>query len=179
MPAQSPAATRYAEAAFSLAADSGSEERWAAEVSAAAEAFGTGGGAVFLGDRRVPAERKFTVIEQALAGALPEVRNLVKLLVSRGRAESLPQVAERFRALWDERRGVARAIVRTAVALDGQEQQQLTARLGELTGKQIDLHAEVDPEILGGIVVRIGDTLIDGSARGRLLALKRQLEGPV
>ena len=179
MPTQSPAATRYAEAAFSLAAESGNEERWANDVSAAAEAFGAGGGAVFLADRKVSTDRKFAVIEQALAGALPEVRNLVKLLISRGRAETLPLVAERFRALWDEKRGVAQASVRTAVALDRGEQQQLTARLGEFTGKQIDLHAEVDPEILGGIVVRIGDTLIDGSARSRLLALKRQLEGPV
>jgi F-type H+-transporting ATPase subunit delta len=101
----------------------------------------------------------------------------VRLLGSKGRLALIPQIAERFQELFDEERGIAHAQVVTAVAMSDAERDALTKRLSELTGKQVDVKAFVEPEILGGLVARIGDRLIDGSARTKLLALKRQLAG--
>jgi F-type H+-transporting ATPase subunit delta len=173
----SSAAIRYAEAFYSLAVESNQQEQWIADLGAANEAFGAGGGQAFLVDRKISPERKFEIIDQALAQASPQVRNLVKLLAGKGRGEILPEVVAKVRELWDEARGVAHARVTTAVALDDGERSALAQRLSATTGKQVEIDAEVDPEILGGIVVRLGDKLIDGSARSRLRALKRQLEG--
>jgi F0F1-type ATP synthase delta subunit len=87
------------------------------------------------------------------------------------------QIAEEFRVLLDEQRGIAWAEVLTAIPLDEEQKRRVAARLGEVTGKQVNVDAAVDPSILGGLIARIGDTLIDGSTRSRLLALKKELMG--
>lgn len=101
--------------------------------------------------------------------------NLLRLLRRKGRLALGPSIASYVRELLDERRGVARAEVRTAVEIDEERQQWFATQLGELTGQQIEISAEVDPDLIGGAVVRIGDRLIDGSARSRLRALRAQL----
>jgi F-type H+-transporting ATPase subunit delta len=68
-----------------------------------------------------------------------------------------------------------RAEVRTAVALDDERREAIASRIREWTGKQVEIETEVDPELLGGAVIRIGDQLIDGSTRGRLRGLREQL----
>lgn len=175
----SSAAIRYAEAAFALAGSEGKLAEWADNLAAVGGAFGDGGGQAFLADRKVSTDRKFTVIDQALAGAQPGVRNLVKLLAQKGRGELVGEVVAKFKELYDDSRGVVHARVTTAVELSGSDRDALQARLGQTTGKQVEIETEVDPAILGGIVVRIGDSLVDGSARSRLVALKRQLEGSI
>ncbi len=111
--------------------------------------------------------------------AVPEIGqlqlNLLRLLRRKGRLALGPSIASYVRELLDERRGVARAEVRTAVEIDEERRQWFATRLGELTGQQIEISAEVDPDLIGGAVVRIGDRLIDGSARSRLRALRSQL----
>jgi F-type H+-transporting ATPase subunit delta len=77
----------------------------------------------------------------------------------------------------DDRRGIAHATVTTAVALSDEERRAVTGKLSSITGKQVDITSVVDESIIGGVVARIGDQLIDGSTRTRLLALKRRLEG--
>ena len=79
-------------------------------------------------------------------------------------------------ALYEEDRGIAHASVRTAVAMSDGEQEALVKRLSDMTGKSILIEAEVDPQIIGGMVVRIGDRLIDGSTRTRLITLRRRLQ---
>ncbi|MHB8377115.1 MAG: F0F1 ATP synthase subunit delta, partial [Dehalococcoidia bacterium] len=77
----------------------------------------------------------------------------------------------------DERRGIAHALVTTAVPLSDDERGAVAARLSAITGKTVDVVPVVDPAIIGGVVARIGDQLIDGSTRTRLKALRRSLEG--
>ncbi len=103
------------------------------------------------------------------------VGNLLKLLESKGRLPLLSQIAEFFQTLLDDHNGIAHAQVLTAVAMTEDEQRTLATRLSELTGKQVLVEAHEAPEILGGMVARIGDRLIDGSAKTKLLALKREL----
>ena len=77
----------------------------------------------------------------------------------------------------DEHRGIAHATVVTAVPLSDAEREAVEKRLGEMSGMQVIAHMEVEPEIVGGLVARIGDKVIDGSTRAKLLALKRSLAG--
>jgi F-type H+-transporting ATPase subunit delta len=97
--------------------------------------------------------------------------------VEKGRIELAQQVRDEYQRLLDERRGIAQATVFTAVPLSDDERRAVAQRLQKLTGKEIVLDAQVDPDVLGGLVARIGDRLIDGSTRGRLLALRQSLVG--
>ena len=103
------------------------------------------------------------------------VQNLIQLLLKRGRIEQLPRVAAEFRRLDDRRLGITHATATSATALTPDEVRALTARLEQSTGGRVELRVEVDPSLLGGLVVRIGDRLIDGSVRGRLERLRNQL----
>ena len=97
------------------------------------------------------------------------------LLVRRGRIELLPEVAAQLRRLYDQRQGIVKATVTSAAPLTEAETIALRERLAGMTGGRVDLSVQVDPAILGGVMVRLGDRLIDGSVRGRLERLRTRL----
>jgi F-type H+-transporting ATPase subunit delta len=99
----------------------------------------------------------------------------VLLLLRRGRIDLLPQVAQEFRALYEKRAGIVRATVISAAPLAEDEQRALRERLGQMTSGRVEMTVEVDPAILGGVIVRLGDRMIDGSVRGRLERLRSRL----
>ncbi|MCI0856252.1 MAG: F0F1 ATP synthase subunit delta [Chloroflexi bacterium] len=170
-----PAAKRYAQAAFELARDRNELDAWEPAMRSLGEATASDEAIAFLDDRRVPGEAKEAFLTQ-VTGELPALTsNLVKLLESKRRLALLPQIAEFFQSLLDEHNGIAHAQVLTAVSIGDDERRALANRLSELTGKQVQVEIHEAPEILGGLVARIGDRLIDGSAKTKLLALKRQL----
>ena len=117
--------------------------------------------------------------QETVRRVVPEIGqlqlNLLRLLRRKSRLALGPSIASYVRELLDERRGIARAQVRTAVEIDEERRQWFASQLGALTGMQVEVEAEVDPDLIGGAVVRIGDRLIDGSARSRLRALRAQL----
>jgi F-type H+-transporting ATPase subunit delta len=116
------------------------------------------------------------LIAEALGGRVSgPVLNLVQLLLRRGRIDQLPNVAAAFRRLDDARRGITVATATSATALGPDEVRALTARLEQMTGGPVELEIAVDPSVLGGLIVRVGDRLIDGSVRGRLERLRDQL----
>lgn len=122
-------------------------------------------------DARVPDAR----VPDAGASAAPLVRNLSLLLLRRGRIDLLPNVAAEFRRLDDARQGIVPAAATSASPLGPDEVRALTARLEQLTGGRVALDLQVDPSIIGGLIVRLGDRLIDGSVRGRLERLRSRL----
>lgn len=170
------AAKRYAEAAYQLAREQGTVEAWSAALELMAAAFADPEMTAVMDSPRLPSAAKLALIERTLAGIDPLALNLVRLLVIKGRTYLVPQIAEAFRERMDEERGIAHAQVVTAVPLSEAEKAAIAARLKEITGKQVVLEAEVDESIVGGLVARIGDRLIDGSTKSRLLALKKQLQ---
>jgi F-type H+-transporting ATPase subunit delta len=87
----------------------------------------------------------------------------------------LPRVAAEYRRLDDRRQGITHATATSASELTQDEIRELTARLEQSTGGRIALDVEVDPSLLGGLIVRVGDRLMDGSVRGRLERLRNQL----
>ena len=97
------------------------------------------------------------------------------LLAQRGRLSSLPAVERQFKRLVDRERGIVPAAVSSAVPLEPAELEAIGARVRELTGSQVEITASVDPELIGGLTVRVGDRLIDASVRGRLERLRDRL----
>jgi F-type H+-transporting ATPase subunit delta len=170
------AARRYAEAAFEVAMRDGSLERWRPELDLAAGIAGDERALDVLANPSVPLERRTKALDDMLGERVSRpVRNLIQLMLRRGRIEQLPRVAAEFRRLDDERQGITHAIATSATALTPDEVRALTARLEQSTGGRISLDVQVDPSLLGGLVVRVGDRLIDGSVRGRLERLRNQL----
>jgi F-type H+-transporting ATPase subunit delta len=171
------AAKRYAQAAFAVALEYDEVERWAEDLDALATLMGEPRAAAFLESDKVSDAEKRALLEATLADVNPRAMNLAQLLVDKRRGGLTDQIRQEFHELLDEHRGIARATVTTAVPMSDEETRTVAARLSAITGKRVIVQQRVDPDILGGLVAKIGDTLIDGSVRSRLAALKRQLEG--
>jgi F-type H+-transporting ATPase subunit delta len=171
------AAKRYAQAAFDIARETDELDRWVEDLRAIADLAAQPGVVEVLASSRVPFEVKERLLRSGLADVSPLALNLARLLVQKGRIALAGQVRDEYQRLLDEYRGMAQALVLTAVPLSEDEERAVAQRLRELTGKEIVLEGRVAPEILGGLVARVGDRLIDGSTRTRLLELRRQLAG--
>jgi F-type H+-transporting ATPase subunit delta len=166
---------RYADAAFEIALRDKTVETWRKELEAAAETSTAGELESVLANPAIPLEERVTVAEKVFASLSGPVRNLILLLIRRRRIEQLPRVAAEFARLDDKRNGLTHATATSAAPLGADEIRAITARLEELTDGKIALETAVDPSLLGGVVVRVGDRLLDGSVRGRLERLRNQL----
>jgi F-type H+-transporting ATPase subunit delta len=166
---------RYAEAAFEVALRDDTLETWRRELELATATLVSGELADVLANPATPLDQRVDAADRIFADLSRPVRNLVLLLVRRGRIEQLPRVAAEFARLDDRRNGLIHATATSAAPLGPDEIRSVTARLEELTGGRVVLETAVDPDLLGGIVVRVGDRLIDGSVRGRLERLRNQL----
>lgn len=170
------AARRFAEAAFEVATRDGTLETWRSELDASAIRLGDERVLSVLANPAIPLDQRSVAASGLLEHtASRPVQNLIQLLLRRGRIEDLPRVAAEFRRLDDRRQGITHATATSATALTPDEVRALTARLEQSTGGRIALDVQVDPSLLGGLVVRVGDRLIDGSVRGRLERLRNQL----
>jgi F-type H+-transporting ATPase subunit delta len=129
-----------------------------------------------LTDQSLPVEKRQAIVEDLLGQkASPLTVNLISFLVGSGRAGELPEIINRLveRAAAERRHEVGE--VRTAIPLDDEQRRRLTEALERATGKKIELKVIVDPSVVGGIVARVGDTVIDGSIRHRLEQLREAL----
>jgi F-type H+-transporting ATPase subunit delta len=171
------AAKRYAQAAFSVALERGDPDRWLGDLDDLDDLVSRAEASAVLQSDRVPEAEKDRLLKAALPSVDPAVLNLARLLVAKRRIRLAPQVREEFGNMLDAYEGKARATVTSAVPLSSEQQTQIARRLSQITGKTVTLEQVVDPEILGGLVARVGDTLIDGSTRNRLVSLKKTLEG--
>lgn len=169
------AARRYGEAAYQIAREAGSEERWSEGLALMAAVFADPQVDALMQEARVSTADKLRFAENALKDVDPLVLNLARLLVHRGRTSLAAQIAEAFQELADAERGVAHALVTTAVPLSEGERDAVAKRLGEITGRRVAVETQVDEGIIGGLVARIGDKLIDGSTRSQLASLRRRL----
>ena len=176
--ASSASARRYAEAVFELAADSDAIEQWSSDLRSLADFTAETDVARMLQSARAPKEQKERLLRAGLEGQVSaQAMNLARLLNDRNKIGLAAGIQRRFQELADERAGIAHATVTTAVALSDDERRQIEGRLSSMTGKRVDVTPVVDESIIGGIVARIGDQLIDGSTRTKLVALKRRLAG--
>lgn len=170
-------ARRYAEAVMEIASQQpGTLDRWLADVRLIGEAFGNRHLAFVLREPKIPAGRKEQVVRDLLEPKVQhEALNLALVLVRDDLVEIGPRLVVEFERLYNDYRGQAVAQVTSAMPLDDSERAQVASQLQRATGKRIILRERVDPAILGGVVARVGDTLIDGSVRRRLTLLRDEI----
>ena len=168
------AARRYAEALLALSPN----ERAVAELRTSLEKLAP----VFdrvtvagLRDPSVPMKARIEALGSALSGEPATVRSLMVLLLETDRIALVPQIALAFGDLVDRREGIAKARITTAVPLKDAEQRELVNRLERESKRKLRATFAVDPTLIGGAKVQIGDHLIDSSVRAKLVALGRQL----
>jgi F-type H+-transporting ATPase subunit delta len=129
-----------------------------------------------LQDPGVELEQRVKVLQALLGDKVSaHTLSLLTFVVGQGRARQLPQILAEVSRLAAEARDSVVAEARTAVPLDRRQREELAAALAKATGKKVDLKVIVDPSIIGGVVAKVGDTVIDGSVRHRLEQLKEQV----
>ena len=171
------AAKRYAQAAFQLAQEHDALDQWAQDFAQASSATSNDEYRAFLEHAKVPLERKQALIAEALPDVSPLMRNLMAVLVSRGLVKQISDIELEYLSLLDKHRERIRVEVTAAVTLDDGQQANITRLLQDLTQRAVVLSTRVDPSILGGLILRIEDRLIDGSTRARLNGLRRNMVG--
>ncbi len=171
-------ARRYAEAAFGVARESGDFDAWLSGLDDLARLLQDPRASTAFTSPAVDPGEKRAALDRLLPDLPPLVRNFVAILVERDRLAQAPEIAEAFRERVNQERGVLTADVTTAIPLDAELERTIQERLGAHLGhdpRRLVLRSQVDPQIIGGVVARVGDTLIDDSVRGRLERLRRVL----
>lgn len=170
------AARRYAEAAFEIAVRDGTVDAWRRDLRLAAELAGDERVARAADSPAAPFAERRRLIERLLEERVSRhALSLALLLAERERFGTLPQIAARFDELVRLSRGTVAATVTSATALHPDELAAVHRRVEALAGGAVELETSVDPSLIGGLTVRIGDRLIDASVRGRLERLRERL----
>ncbi|MDO8674079.1 MAG: ATP synthase F1 subunit delta [Dehalococcoidia bacterium] len=172
---ESGVARRYARAAFELAIETNDLDGFLSDLKVAAEMMREPRVTAVLQNVKVSRLEKKNLMTQLLTGLRPLVLNLVLLLITKDRQNIIVGIVSEYEQLVNTHRGIEVAEVITAVPVDEEEKAALSDRLSKLTGKRIILSTRVDPQIMGGVIARIGDRVLDGSLRQRLSLLRRSL----
>ena len=114
-------------------------------------------------------------LDKVVTDAEPIFQNFLKLLIEKHRMPAVFRVRRTYDQMWQKENKLLPVEVTSAIELDAQTVKQIGDRIGEETGQKIELSARVEPEILGGLVVRVGNSIIDSSIRSRLEQLRRQV----
>lgn len=167
-------ARRYARALFDLGVDKGTFEAMGRELDELAELY------LQSNELRQTLENpvfkmaeKTAILGHVLQrlGGSREVQSFALLLVDRNRINTLPKIARAYREMMDARLGRVRAVVTSAKALDATASAEIQRALERRTGKKVLMTTEVDPTLIGGVIARVGDLVLDGSLRTRLASI--------
>jgi F-type H+-transporting ATPase subunit delta len=121
------------------------------------------------------AEEKKDGLQRAVLDANPEFANFLQALIERHRMPAIFRIRAEFISLWDEERRLLPVQITTAVELDSKTVDELSKRIGDQVDRKIEMSTEVDPEILGGVTLRVGNVILDASIRTRLEQLRKQV----
>jgi F-type H+-transporting ATPase subunit delta len=170
-------ARRYAQAVFEIALEKNELDRWQADLQKMVGVVSDSTFLAALDSPKIKIEDKSRFLKERLGDINPLALNLALLLITRTGIGVITEIAGEYKRLLDSYHGIETAEVTTAVLLDDKETQKLADRLGVLVDAKVELNTQVDPEILGGIIARVGGKLLDGSTRSKLTALKKELAG--
>jgi len=167
----------YAEALLTLARKSGEEEQWGALIEAIAVAMRENPMLrTFLESPKLSASRKIDLLNKALAaGAPPVFLRFLETVILKRRQMLIPEIASEYRMLIDASEDRVHVNVTVAREPEKPEKDALAKQLSRLFGKRVVPHISLDPAILGGVIVKVGDTVMDGSVRRRLATLKQRM----
>jgi F-type H+-transporting ATPase subunit delta len=170
-------AKRYSQAIFEIAKEQQEFDTWLEHLQQIAALAQNSEFSAVMGNPKIPLEEKFKILDLQLKNISPMALNLAYMLVSKDRFDLITDISIAYQQILDEYRGIEKAEVTTAVPLDEKERQKLAERLSHITGKKIIMAVKVDPDILGGMIAKVGEKIIDGSTRSQLDALKKELAG--
>ena len=167
---------RYAQAVFQLAVENGRLDAWSEDLRVVALALENAEMAGLLDSPQVPAAVKIDTIKQVLGDSVePLALKLVSLLAVRRLCHLVPGILDEYGRLVDEHERVARAEAVSAVDLNDGQRSAILGVVEEIVGTEVRLTTRVEPEILGGLIVRVGDRVLDGSVRARLREMRRRI----
>lgn len=167
-------ARRYARAVFELARQDGDLEAWERRLTQVRELFADERVATVLRNPTIPTQDRERLISE-WPGLDKEAVNLARLLVEAHRISEAPAIGDEFQRLVDEAAGRVRATATTAVELTASDRERITRELSHGLAKDVRLTAVVDPRILGGLRLQIGDHVFDATVAARLQQLRRRL----
>ena len=169
-------ARRYAQAVFQLAVEFDELEGWLDDLTILAESVTSSQFLDFMSQPRVPTAAKLEVIRETLGDSIGRLAmNLISLLATRNIAHILPEIADQYQELLDSHQGIERAEVVSAVPLTDAQHNRAVELLEGMSGHEVRLSARVDSALIGGMIMRIGDRVVDGSTKSRLQAMRREL----
>lgn len=168
-------ARNYAEALFALASKADAAEAWGELMEGTAAAMSTPSIEAVLMSPRVPKERKIAIVLDAMRDAPRPFTLFLASVIRRGRQLMLGPIADEYRALVDVKLNRVRAGVTVAREVDALARSVIIERLAKAIGKDVIAGFSTDPALLGGVVVKIGDRVYDGSVRKRLAVLRNKL----
>lgn len=159
----------YAEAVFARARESEQQDTWSDALATLSAIAADPAMAEQIGNPNLPRERLRSAILEIAGDGLPsEAGNLVSLLAMNNRLSILPEVAHLFEALRTRHQGVRQVRISSAFALQEDARKELAAALEKRFGAEVEITVETDPSLVGGVQIRAGDLVIDGSVRGKL-----------
>jgi F-type H+-transporting ATPase subunit delta len=154
--------------------------RWQTDLRKVATLLKDSALAALIADPKITGEEKSKTLAQRLGEINPLAIKLLLLLAAKGKLAAIDDIAEDYQTLVDNYRGIEGteiAEITTAIPLDDADKLKIAQRITEIVGKPVQLRPKVDPAIIGGIIIRVGDKLIDGSLRSKLAALRKDLGG--
>lgn len=166
----------YSRALFEAAEDNGVVDRIHDELAEVDDAFREQDDLkMFFFSPYFTSDEKKEAIARVVDGADERIVNFLELLAERHRMPLLPRIRRQFDALWAEENRLLPVSVTSAVALDASLVKDIGRRIEDQTGRRVELSSNVDPEVLGGLVVRVGNMVLDASVRDRLEELRKQV----
>jgi F-type H+-transporting ATPase subunit delta len=171
------ASRRYASALLSAAEEGNFLDQIVGELDVIKEVLENSRDLVYaLRSPLVKGDKKIHILEEIFRNSVGEKMFLfLKLVARKKRAGLLPEIIDEFQILLDEKRGVINVDITSAVKLSDEQAEELIARLAAFTGKQIRARMSLDEQFIGGVTVKIGDTIYDGSISHKLLMLRQAL----
>ena len=128
-----------------------------------------------LADPQIDSAAKQRILVEITRGGQPLVANTLQLLLERGRFGLVAELREAYEALAASEADLVKVEVTSAIVLSAAVREKITARVAEAAGRRVELAARVDPDIIGGLVLRVGDVIVDGSVQARIRQLRRRL----
>ena len=166
---------RYAQAVFDIALEKDKLELWQSDLQKAVNAVAEGDLLAALESPKIKFEDKSRLLKKRLKKINPLAVNLLLLLISKSGIGMIGEIAREYHQLLNAYRGIQSADVTTALPLNKKDEKKLAKKLGQMVDAKVELKSRVDPDILGGIIARVGGKLLDGSTRTKLIALKKEL----
>jgi len=166
---------RYAQAVFEIALESNKLKEWQSNLGKVARLMQDAEFTALIENPKMPFEQKTRLAREILGKTNPMALNLVYLLIAKGKLKNAGQLADEYEHLLNDHYGIKSAEVTTAILLDDAERERLSHHLEAIVGKKVSIRTQIDPDILGGFIARIDDSLIDGSVRNKLDMLKKSL----